>query len=124
MENTKLEKTGQILTSNEFKTIINKIDDMAPKIEVIDWGIFDAILHEHDFTKCKSTLDTMKKFYEYLWTHVVFPHEEEAHLKNRENGRLIVESFEYRKKAELFEAEANALREELQGLCSQEAQSL
>lgn len=116
MENIKLEETGQKSISNQLHEIVKKIDDMAPKVDVINWKIFDAILSNHDFTKCKNTLDVMKKFYECLWTHVIFPHEEEAHLKDRENGRLIIEAHEWRLKACKLEEENISLREELQGI--------
>ena len=124
MENIMLGEIGQKLTENEVKTIIDKIDGLSPKVEVIDWNIFDAVLHNADFTKTTNSLDALKKFYESLWIHVVFPHEEEAHLKNRENGRLIVENYTLRKKTEDLEKEITSLREELQGVCEETIKSL
>ena len=112
---------GTETTATNLKSIVEQLDANAPKIEQIDWTIFDAILHNTDFTKTKNVLDAMKLFYQQLWAHVVFPLQDEDHIKQREIGRLIIEADENRRKAKKLEEEITSLREELQKESSKEA---
>jgi len=86
--------------TTKFKQILEKLDANRPKVEQIDWSIFDQIMNHCDFTKTEDALAALKLFYENLWMHVVFPLQDDLHSHQRENGRLIVETDGYRRKAE------------------------
>ena len=109
--------------ATDLKEIVSKLDINAPRIDVVDWKIFDDIINNHDFTKCDNTLEVMKKFYTYLWTSILFPMEDELNLKDRENGRLIIEWHEQKCKAERLEKELESLREDVQEPCPEGAPS-
>lgn len=98
----------------ELKSIIEKIDANKPKIEEINYKIFDDILNNTDFSKTKNALESLKLFYERMWMHVIYPLEDDLHLYQRENGRLILEADTNRRKAEKYQAENEDLRKRLQ----------
>lgn len=101
-------------TASQLKQIWEKLDASAPKIDQIDWSIYNRILENTDFTNCKDTQAVMNLFYQQLWVHVIFPLEDERHLYQRENGRFILEADTNRRKAEALQAEVESLREKLQ----------
>ena len=49
-----------------LKETVKKLDENRPDVRVIDEGIYNLILNNTDFTKCKTTQESMNKFYEQL----------------------------------------------------------
>ena len=123
MVNTKSEEIGQKPTNTvtNFKSIIEQLDATAPKVQEVDWSIMERVMGECDFTKCNNTMAAFNLFYQQLWAHVVFPLEEENHLKGREIGRLILEADTHRRQAEKAQEEAESLRKRLQEKGNKEA---
>ena len=101
-------------TIKTFKQTVEKLDALAPKIEKVDWTIFDRILNDADFTKCKDALESIKTFYNHLWAHVIFPLQDEFYLQQRETGRLILEWDQQKRRADKLEHELEELRAKLQ----------
>jgi len=108
-------------TQANLREIVEKLDANAPDIKEIDWSIFDHILRNTDFTKCHDAMQSMKIFYNRLWVHVVFPLQDDLHLYQRENGRLILEADAATRKADKLEKEIETLRERLQEESPKEA---
>lgn len=119
MVNTKSEEIGQ--KSTNLKAIIEQLDATKPIVEKVNWAIMERVMGECDFTKTKDTMEAFNLFYEQLWAHVVFPLEEESHMKGREIGRLIIEADTYKRQAKKYQEEAQSLRERLQEKGNKEA---
>ena len=115
-----MEKTGAKSTS-DFRNIIQQLDANKPDIRQVNWSIMERVMEQCDFTNCKDALAAMNLFYQQLWTHVVFPLEDEDHIKQREIGRLIIETDQAQRKAKKLEEEVASLREELQKQSNKEA---
>ena len=97
-------------TVTSFKSIIEQLDTNRPKVEEVEWETFDMILNNCDFTKTKNAFDSMKVFYENLWRHLIFPLRDELHITQRENGRLILEWDQERRKASRYKEQIESLQ--------------
>jgi len=99
----------------DLKETVAQLDANRPDVRVIDHGIYDMILNNTDFTKCKTTQQSMNKFYEQLWMHVIFPLQDDCYSKDREIGRILCDWITEKKQKEKYKEELDTLRESLQG---------
>ncbi len=99
--------------ASNLKSIIEKLDTNRPTIEKIDYGIMNQILDTTNFKNCHTTIAAMNLFYERLWASVVFPLQDDLHLYQRENGRLILEYDQERRKAIHAQKKSEKLQEQI-----------
>jgi len=96
-----------------LRDTVAMLDRQNSDIKQIEWRFFDQVLDSRDFTKTTNTLDAMKLFYEGLWETIIFPLQSDHAAKDKEVGRLIIETVENQKRAERLEEENETLRERL-----------